>query len=65
MSENSIQIDGTMRQRVMQALQNDDQYAEILEQLQDLDQVNECAVNDKVYRIKRGFLPIYERNQPE
>ena len=64
-AESSIQIDDSMKQRMMQVLSTEEQYSNILEQLQDPQQANECTINDRVFRIKRGLLRVHERNQPE
>ena len=63
-SESSVQVTNEMRQRIMQTLQTEDQYTEILEVLQDPTQRNEWERNNKTYRIKRGLLRMHEANQP-
>ena len=54
-----------MRQRMMQAIQNEDQYQDIVTTLQDPNPENEVRKNEKSYRIKRGLLRMHETNQPE
>ena len=61
--ESTIQIDNEMKNRMMQLVQNEEMYEDILQQLQDPTQVNEVRKNDKVYRIRRGMLMIHEDNQ--
>ena len=61
--ESTIQIDNEMKQRMMQLIQNEEMYEDILQQLQDPTQANEIRKNDKVYRIRRGMLMIHEDNQ--
>ena len=63
-SESSVQVTNEMRQRIMQVLQTEDQYTEMLEVLQDPTQRNEWESNNKTYRIKRGLLRMHEANQP-
>ena len=64
-AESSIQIEESMKQRMMQVLATEEQYSNILEQLQDPLQANEVTINDRVFRIKRGLLRVHEINQPE
>ena len=64
-AESLIQIGESMKQRMMQVLSTEEQYSNILEQLQDPQQANECTINDRVFRIKRGLLRVHEQNQPE
>ena len=61
--ESTIQIDNEMKHRMMQLIQNEEMYEDILQQLQDPTQANEIRKNDKVYRIRRGVLMIHEDNQ--
>ena len=62
-AESTIQIDLQMRQRMMQLLQNEELYADILQHLQDPTQSDEIVKNEKVYRIKQGLLKIHEPDQ--
>ena len=62
-AESTVQIDQEMKNRMMQLLQNEEMYADILQQLQDPTQANEIRKNDKVYRMRRGTLMIHEDNQ--
>ena len=62
-AESTVQIDLQMRQRMMQLLQNEETYADILQHLQDPTQSNEVVKNEKVYRIKQGILKIHEPDQ--
>ena len=64
-AESSIQIEESMKQRMMQVLSTEESYSHILEQLQDPLQANEVTINDRVFRMKRGLLRVHERNQPE
>ena len=64
-SESNIQIEEGMKQRMMQVLQTDDQYAEMMIRLQDPIQANEWTINNKTYKIKSGLLRIHEKTQPE
>ena len=61
--ESIVQIDTEIKNRMMQLLQNEEMYADILQQLQDPTQGNEFRKNDEVYRMKRGTLMIQEENQ--
>ena len=63
--ESSIHIEDAMRQRMMQAVQNEDQYQDIVTILQDPEQTNEVKRNERSYRIKRGLLRMHETNQPD
>ena len=62
-AESTIQIDLQMRQRMMQLLQNEELYADILQHLQDPTQSNELVKNERTYRIKQGILKIHEPDQ--
>ena len=64
-SESSIQIVDEMRQRIREAQRNDDQYMQMMNELQDPSQRNEVRINDKVFRMKRCILTVHEQNQPE
>ena len=50
-------------QRMMQLLQNEELYADILQHLQDPTQSNEVVRNERMYRIKQGILKIHEPDQ--
>ena len=42
---------------------NDDQYSEIIQKLQDLEQADEIRVNNQTYRIKSGTLNVHDKGQ--
>ena len=50
-SQSSVSIDSTMKQRMMTELRNDDQYSTIIDLLEDPNQPNEVQRNEKKYRI--------------
>ena len=54
-----------MRQQMMRELKNEDQYATMLQKLEDPNESNEVQVNDKSYRIKQGTLKVHVQRQPE
>ena len=63
-SQSSVSIDSTMKQRMMTELRNDDQYSTIIDLLEDPNQPNEVQKNEKKYRIRQGSLKIHEERQP-
>ena len=64
-SSSAVSIDSEMRQQMMRELRNEDQYADILQTLEDPNEMNEVQVNDKCYRIKQGTLKVHIQQQPE
>ena len=64
-AESSISIEAQMRQRMMIELRNEDQYADIINKLEDPNEMNEVQINDKCYRIKQGTLKVHEQRQAE
>ena len=49
--------------QLFQIVSNDDQYAEIIQQLEDPEQANEVTIGDRTYRIKHRTLKVHEREQ--
>ena len=62
-AESSIHIDEQFKNEIMQALRTDEQYEEMIQELEDPEQPNEVQVNDRVYKIKNRTLKVHERNQ--
>ena len=51
------------KNELMQRIQEDEDYANIVQQLQDPAQTNEVCQWGKKFRIKRGTLKIHEEGQ--
>ena len=60
--EHQVLLDDQFKTQLFQAVSNDDQYAEMIQVLQDPEQANEVTRNDQTYRIKNGTLKVHERN---
>ena len=63
-SESNIHIDNQFKQNLFNSLKEDDQYRDLIQNLEDIAYPNEISVNDQVFRIKVGNLKVHEKNQP-
>ena len=61
--EHQILLDDQFKMQLFQTVSNDDQYAEMIQQLEDPEQANEVIIGDKTYRIKNRTLKVHEREQ--
>ena len=61
--EHQILLDDQFKMQLFQAVSNDDQYAEMRQQLEDPEQANEVTIGDRTYRIKNRTLKVHEREQ--
>ena len=62
-AESSIHLDNQFKKDLFNSLKEDDQYRDLIQQLEDKNEPNEIKVNDKLFRIKQGTLKVHEENQ--
>ena len=63
--EHQVQLDDQFKIQLFNAVSNDDQFADIIQKLQDPEQLNEISVNKQTYRIKSGTLKVHEEGQDQ
>ena len=61
--EHQILLDDQFKMQIFQAVSNDDQYAEMIQQLENPEQANEVKIGDRTYTIKNRTLKVHEREQ--
>ena len=61
--ESRVQVDQGFRDLLWQEILQDEDYIDIIQELQDPDQTNEVARQQSVYRIRNGILKIHEQKQ--
>ena len=61
--EHQILLDDQFKMQLFQAVSNNNQYAEMIQRLEDPEQANEVTIGGKTYRIKNRTLKVHEREQ--
>ena len=64
-AKSSIYIDNQFKRDLFDSLKEDDQYRDLVKQLEDTEQPNEISVNHKTFRIEQGTLKVHEMSQNE